>query len=363
MASQVEQNIINQQHWISRLRPLNLGVFLSQVYMFSSSPVVVTGFLIVSVAHADVTYVANRGDCLAGIARAHYPDATDHHFIVRANPSIRDPNHIEVGQKIHLPGLDDEQLLSEVDQAGCNAASLLNHKDEQNRITAHAETVTHQLTASVDPDDGQAHDEVAVTGRVVGAMAASAVAKAATPIAAQVVAKLTRAKAKGRQSAIQMDSKPTIQGTTPTPIDESQRTVPVQAIGHPTRSVAPMPATPRFAIDEPTSNTAQRHRASIPNRYVVNAIGARTTSADTALVQRPDQHFYAVPRSEQHGVVSHAPRSDEPTNSVSDQSVPVPTALEMELARDEAPKTQQVGNLFIDESLLVKTAAQSGDTQ
>ncbi len=361
----------------AQAHPVSSGVFLNRVYRFSSNRITLAAALVTTLfataSYADVHYVANRGDCLSGIVNAHYPGATGHYFVARANPELEDPNHIEVGQTIRLPGLAPTQLLTEIDQTGCNANSLARRSEVKKTIVQKAVTVaavktprSDQVPAPVEPDSDEGNDAPAISPTVeltaplarvasviAGEAAAEAVSQAVRPTALEKPADTP-------PTPVQSAAARTTAGTVAVPIDVSQRTVPVEARGRPTRSIAPMPSAPRFAVDEQTNTTA--YRQSTPNRYVVNAIGARTTSATTALVQHPDQHFYVESRTKRMDALSgHAlERHRVLPAPVEDPAANANTPLEEALAQREESKTHRAGNIFIDESLLLKAAAKSG---
>lgn len=57
-----------------------------------------------SVSMADSTYVVKKGDCLWNIAKVHLGAGEKYPEIVKANPSIKNPNKIYPGQEIIIPG-------------------------------------------------------------------------------------------------------------------------------------------------------------------------------------------------------------------------------------------------------------------
>ncbi len=179
-----------------------------------------------------VTYTVQRGDCLSGIAKAHYPDATGYHFILRANPQIVDEDKIAVGDDVFLPGLRDDELLASIDQRGCSAAA--------NRAAG----ITSQREA-----------EPEVVKRRVATQAR----------------------------------------TVPTPIDRSNRTVAVKPRGEPTRPVRAAVRQPPFAVDEEYTSPPRVAPPPTGVSFAVNAIGAVAPGGQNVLVQEADQNFYLAP--------------------------------------------------------------------
>ncbi|MCR9260870.1 MAG: hypothetical protein NXH95_14185 [Pseudomonadaceae bacterium] len=335
----------------------------------------------IPVAHADqisATYKARAGDCLSGIVKAHYPDSTGHFFVLHWNPNIVDENRIEVGQAIILPGLSDDQILTEVDQAGCNAETFSVRNASKSAVTdkAHdvAEARVRLASTPIDPKPvvekrrptdtafSKIPQVTAIENNVIASTISaqtevnkvSANLTPAHPTPANPTP-ATRTKNSTRQSPLRQSS-----GTNAVPIDLSQRTMTLPGRG--TRTVAAMSSKPRFAIDDELTMTSHSYRQSMPNRYVVNAIGARTLTAVNALVQHPDQHFYVESRAVwQDAIGGHGLKRSNTTSTPANNSVSTTTTpLETVLVQTEAPKTQSAGNIFIDESLLLKAAAQSG---
>ncbi len=369
-----------------------VGVFLNRVCMFSSISVATLAAFVALIAipaayaqQQGAVYAAKAGDCLSGIVKAHYPNTTGHFFVLQSNPGIVDENRIEVGQEIVLPGLTADQVLSDVDQTGCNAASLAARQAAKSSIIEKAGLVA-STRVSKQPAVADAEDKAFArkpasadtAERKIPAAAAAAVVKGATSAAAEVVASTIPVKSEAKKAAAAPGPvaptprkkpaieapirKPAIAGTQAVPIDETQRTVAVAARGRPTRASAPMHSKPQFAVDEEQTGASYSYRQSTPNRYVVNAIGARTLTAANALVQHPDQHFYVESRADwQDAMSGHAlERSNTMPTPASNPSSKTSTPLEEALAQTEEPKTQSAGNIFIDESLLLKAAAQPG---
>lgn len=367
------------------------GIFLRSNCMFSSNSVftlvLLLAFVTAPLAHADrsgATYHAKVGDCLSGIVKAHYPDTTGHSFVLRWNPDIVDDNQIDVGQGIVLPGLSNDQILQDIDQTGCNAASLAVRKTAKSTVTekasavASARNIGNQTPAGLEqPQDDQQgptpEPAMANTAKVAASTVAKGVAAAGAEATASTIP--VRQKTTGAVGSLPTVApmparRPTtgapatqsiISGTRAVPIDSTQRTVAVPARGRPTRASAPMTSQPRFAVDDEPRLPRHAYRQSTPNRYVVNAIGARTSTASTALVQHPDQHFYVESRADWQGAMrGHAPEPNNATPAANPASTAT-TALDKALAQREEPRTQSAGNIFIDESLLLKAAAKSGD--
>lgn len=303
ISTQHEQNW--QRHSINALLATHrdkFGVFLNRVCMFSSNSwkahLAAAALILPMLSSAEVVYHANAGDCLSGIVKAHYGAGIDYQFVVDANPSIEDADRIQPGQPIALPNLDVGALKGRIDQTGCNAAANARG--------------------------------------------------AARPIEPGATSSTAPAANKPTSNAI-------LTGTTPRPIDVTNRTLPQRPMGEPTRVAPPWPHAPRFAIDARSENERQVRRSSNPNRYVVNAIGARTITAATALVQHPDRHFYVATRAEWQTAARDAQQKQTNTTEP-------PTALQRALADGRAAtETHRAGNIFVDEALLRKTATQTGD--
>lgn len=368
------------------------GVFLHYVCMFSTNTVAKLCALLVLITATSAqaqqmgaVYEAKAGDCLSGIVKAHYPNVTGHFFVLHSNPDIVDENQIEIGQGIVLPGLTADQISSNVDQTGCNAASIAARLTAKSTVAEKAATVastrvTKEPTVASGEErlDVQKHPGPNPATANFAELAASNVSKGVAAAGVEAVASTIPVQPEAKQAVINPtpvgptpSKKPTrgvsgrqsvVAGTRAVPIDSTQRTVAVPARGRPTRASAPTQSQPLFAVDDDPTMPSHAYRQSTPNRYVVNAIGARTLTASTALVQHPDQHFYVESRADWHDAMSgHAlERSNTAPAPVSDTTSKPATALEEALAQREQPKTQSAGNIFIDESLLLKAAAKSG---
>lgn len=358
--------------WVGVLSPVEC----MKTYNTAKAIVALLVLIGIPVAHADqisATYKARAGDCLSGIVKAHYPDSTGHFFVLHWNPNIVDENKIEVGQAIILPGLSADQILTEVDQAGCNAGTVSVRNASKSAVTEYARDVAKArvspVSTTIDPKPvfkkrpptdtafSKIPQVTAIENNVIASTisAQTEVNKVSVNPTPVNPTPATRTKNSIGQSPLRQSS-----GTNAVPIDLSQRTMAVPGRG--TRTVAAMPSKPRFAIDDELPRRSHPYRPSTPNRYVVNVIGARTLTAVNALVQHPDQHFYVESRAVwQDAMGGHDPKRSNTTPTPANSSVSTTTTpLEAVLAQTEAPKTQSVGNIFIDESLLLKAAAQSG---
>lgn len=368
------------------------GVFLHRVCMFSTNSITKLGSLLMLIvatsANAQQTgavYEAKAGDCLSGIVTAHYPKVTGYYFVLHSNPDIVDENQIEVGQGIVLPGLTADQILSNVDQTGCNAASIAARNTAKSMVTDKAATVARTRVIT-EPTVARPEEEPDLQKRPTpdpatantAELAASNVARGIAAAGVEAVASIIPVQPEEKQAAVNPapasptpSKKPTpgipvrqsvAAGTRAVPIDSTQRTVAVPARGRPTRASAPTSSQPIFAVDDEPMMPSHAYRQSTPNRYVVNAIGARTLTASTALVQHPDQHFYVESRADWQDTMSgHVlKRSNTSPVAVSDTTSQPATPLEEALTQRQESKTQSAGNIFIDESLLLKAAAKPG---
>jgi uncharacterized protein YcbK (DUF882 family) len=81
--------------------------------------------LAMGLAHADVTYVVERGHTLEAIAHQYRVPAES---IVEAN-HLKDPQHLRVGQRLVIPGVDDERKESPRDKG--NRYDRLDKRDEE----------------------------------------------------------------------------------------------------------------------------------------------------------------------------------------------------------------------------------------
>lgn len=251
-----------------------------------------------------VTYTVQRGDCLSGIAKAHYPDATGYYFVLRANPQIVDEDKIAIGDDVFLPGLRNDELLASIDQRGCNAAA--------NRAAG--------ITSQREADPQVARSAVESPSRV-------------TDTRSSVVAK--------RRVARQVR-------TMPAPIDRSNRTVAVKPRGEPTRPVRAVVRQPLFAVDEEYTSAPRVAAPPTGVSFAVNAIGAVAPGGQNVLVQEADQNFYIGPAP----VPVAGPTQEE-----------LLTDLERAIASGSTTGSTGVGNLIIDQALFARERASAGEDE
>ena len=129
-----------------------------------------------------------------------------------------------------------------------------------------------------------------------------------------------------------------------TPAEIVRQTRPKSPSGTPTLVSTAVKTTSASVVEQLAPVKASRSIS--PNAYVVNVIGARSGTSASAVIQLADQHFYIVDRV-------RPSRSDVGQASSFDQPAPG--------SESTAGKTQQVGNIFVDRSLLSKTAKKTGD--
>lgn len=251
-----------------------------------------------------VTYTVQRGDCLSGIAKAHYPDATGYYFVLRANPQIVDEDKIAIGDDVFLPGLRDDELLGSIDQRGCNAAA--------NRAAG--------LTFQKEPEPEVARRSVENPTRVAD--------RRSSPVTKRRVATQAR--------------------TVPAPIDRSNRTVAVKPRGEPSRPVRAAVRRPLFAVDEEYTSAPRVAPPPTGVSFAVNAIGAVAPGGQNVLVQEADQNFYLAPAP----VPVAGPTQEQ-----------LPTDLERAIASGSTTGSTGVGNLIIDQALFARERASAGEDE
>lgn len=249
-------------------------------------------------------YRVNKGDCFSGVLLSHGVLDADYQQVRDANPHIEDTNVVFAGDYIFLVGVQQEDVLSEIDQRGCNAAA--------NRAAG----IRFQKEA-----------EPEVSRRAVDSPTRVAVARSADLARPRVV---TQAR------------------TVPAPIDPWNRTVAVKARGEPTRPVRAAMRRPLFAADEEYTSSPTVAPPPTGVSFAVNAIGAVAPGGQNVLVQEADQNFYLAPA---------------PVPVAGSTQEQLPTDLERTIASGSTTASTSVGNLIIDRALFSRELASAGEDE